>query len=457
MPIRTIPNSELKYHLISWDKKGQERTDDPDSSTGKLSDEVWKAIEQASAEGKPITDIYFTTHGWMGDVPGAVQQCDSWIGAMAACTDDREELLARRPDYRSLIIGVHWPSKPFGNESLSRTGRRGFAFAPGEDPAEELIEEAAESISDTPRAREALDTIVRTALEGTEPERMPLEVEDAYQALWEESGLSAEGPAGAPGSEGTRFDAQELYLAASDEMETGAEVEESGFRPSNLLFGPMRGLSYWKMKKRARTVGELGLGKFVREMQRRTSDSVGIHLMGHSFGCIVSSSLIGGENATEPLLRPINTVFLAQGAFSFWSYCSDIPVAPGKPGYFYPLVRDGKVSGPILSTQSESDTAVGKLYPLATGITRSVDFAPGDDYPRYGALGTFGFRGPGLDIVDLKMRALGESYEFEPGKIYNLESSHVISEGSFGAGSHGDIAKPTVGHAFWQAILAGLK
>jgi len=46
-------------------------------------------------------------------------------------------------------------------------------------------------------------------------------------------------------------------------------------------------------------------------------------------------------------------------------------------------------------------------------------------------------------------------YNFAPGKIYNLEGSRFIANGSGTSGAHNDIAGPEVAHAIWQAALAG--
>jgi hypothetical protein len=150
------------------------------------------------------------------------------------------------------------------------------------------------------------------------------------------------------------------------------------------------------------------------------------------------------------LVRPVDSVALVQGALSLWSYSSDIPTAAGKAGYFSSVVTEKKVAGPLLTTQSEFDTAVGRLYPWAAGVARQVVFAPGE-LPKYGAVGTFGIRGPGPDIVDLEMLPANVTYKFAPGKVYNLESSQYIREGTGLSGAHSDIAHAEVAHAVWQA------
>jgi hypothetical protein len=175
--------------------------------------------------------------------------------------------------------------------------------------------------------------------------------------------------------------------------------------------------------------------------------------MGHSFGCIVASAMLAGPGGKGNLPRPIDTLVLVQGALSLWSYCTSIPAAPGQAGYFRPLLDAQTVRGTIFSTQSIYDTAVGKIYPLGAGAARQVSFAPGE-LPKYGGLGAFGMRGPGCGAIDCQMAAVTGSNGFEPGKIYNVESSAFIVGGSGFSGAHSEIDKPEVAHAFWEAVIA---
>ena len=207
------------------------------------------------------------------------------------------------------------------------------------------------------------------------------------------------------------------------------------------------------MKDRARQIGETAGFQLLTKMQKTASERVRFHLMGHSFGCIVVSATIKGPKGQGNLVRPVDSLGLVQGALSIWSYCSDIPVAPGRVGYFYPLVAESRVAGPIITTQSEHDIAVRKSR-LAAGVRQQVSFDP-NELPKYAGLGDLGAHGPGLDTVDMKMLPDRASYNFEPGKIYNLESSDFISDNTgFGIGAHNDIAKPEVAHAVWSAAFA---
>src|SRR5262249_2834365 len=139
-------------------------------------------------------------------------------------------------------------------------------------------------------------------------------------------------------------------------------------------------LSFWKMKDRARQFGETGGFELLTALQRAagTERDIRFHLMGHSFGCIVVSATVSGPGGRGTLVRPINSLALLQGALSLWSYCAAVPAAPGKAGYFASIIADRKVAGPLVTTQSEFDTAVGRLYPLGAGVARQVSFAPGE-------------------------------------------------------------------------------
>jgi hypothetical protein len=68
-------------------------------------------------------------------------------------------------------------------------------------------------------------------------------------------------------------------------------------------------------------------------------------------------------------------------------------------------------------------------------------------------MGTFGVRGPGLDIDDVEMLDTNGSYGFRTGKIYNVAADKYISKMEGAAGAHNDIANKEVAHAFWEAVM----
>lgn len=440
MTIETIPNTDTQYYLLAYDKNGRERQDDPDAMQGGvLSEKVKEELRD-----QPVTDVFFISHGWKGDVPAAKDQYTRWIGAMLECEDDREKVRQVRSGFRPLLIGLHWPSLPWGDEELDVSA---ISFAPGEDPIAPLVEDAADKIADTEAAKQALRTIFAAALDDISPPTLPPEVVEAYKVLQREAGLDAEGPAAAPGADAEEFDPEQLYQADMD------DAVSFGLPGTGGLLTVLQQLSFWKMKARAKDFGESGAGALLRDLQGIAADrDVRFHLMGHSFGCIAVSATVAGTGGNTPLLKPVHSLFLVQGALSLWAYCSDIPVAKGKAGYFNSIVSSNKVAGPIVTTQSEHDTAVGRLYPLAAGLKRQLVFAAGE-LPKYGGLGSFGIRGPGVAIEDLEMLPTDGDYKFQAGKSYNLESSEFIREGGGASGAHSDIDRPEVAHAFWAAVM----
>ena len=434
MPIQTSPASATKYHLIAFDGAGSERTDD---AAGMMSERILADIKAAGA-----TDIFILSHGWQGDMPAAIQQYDKWIDAAARCTADLDALKNARPGFTPFTIGIHWPSLAWGDEEIP-TGS--VSFAPGASPLEGLVSKYAARLADTPAARTALRTIITAALTDIAPDTMPAEVSAAYTALNREAGLASGGPAAGPGADREPFDPERVYAAAQDSTSFGLLDNLGG------LLAPLRTLTFWQMKDRAKAIGESAVHQLLQKIQQATGGDVRIHLMGHSFGCIVVSATLAGPGGTAPLVRPVNSLALVQGAFSLWSYCTDIPVALGQPGYFASVASGGKVSGPIVTTQSSRDTAVGTYYPIAAGLRGDVAFAAA--LPKYGGVGSFGLRGPGLDIVDLAMKPATDAYTLEPGKIYNLESTQYICDGGGTSGAHNDIAKSEVAHPIWTAAL----
>jgi hypothetical protein len=443
MPIEQISGTGLSYHLITFDAGGYERVE-PDGEQASR-----RALAVLAEE--PVTDVFLFSHGWQGDVPAARGQYDAWIRAMAGCRADIERMdEARGRAFRPLLIGLHWPSLPFGNEELGGGGAASFAASAGMAPVEveAMVDAYAARIADTPAARAALRVIIERAIDDVAPDDLPPEVADACAVLDRESGLGAAGERAEPGADREPFDPEGVYRAVQEEEAVSFGV--GGF--GGLLALP-RTLSFWAMKDRARRLGEGGGHALLNDLQRAAGAGreVRFHLMGHSFGCIVASAMLAGPGGRGRLIRPIDSLALVQGALSLWSYCGEIPTAPGRSGYFHEVLAGGRVRGPIVTTQSEYDVAVGRWYPLAAGVAGQVAFASGG-LPRYGAVGAFGLRGLDAVAYDGEIGPADAAYDFEPGRVYNLEGSRIIRENAgFFVGAHSDFARPEVAHAVWEA------
>ena len=450
MPIEQVPGTELSYYLVSYDKDGRERDNDPD---GMMSERVARAVAQDN-----VTDVFIMSHGWKGDVPAAKEQYEKWIGAMVACAADRQEIRQRRKNFKPLLVGFHWPSQPWGDEEFGMSAAASFAASAetaGVETVDQLVEHYvdlyADRVADSDAGRAAIRTIVRAAASGAPPgPKLPPDVEDAYRVLDRESGLGGNGPSAAPGDDREPFDPNKAY--ANAKPAAGEAVSFGGMGLSRLL-SPLRQLSFWKMKDRARALGESAGCTLLMNAQSAvpTGHDVRFHLMGHSFGCIVMSAFLNGPDGTATP-RPVHSLTLVQGATSLWGYCEANPPLTTAAGYFRGLIDKKKVTGAILTTQSKRDTAVGKFYPIAAGIARQLNFPVGESLPKYGGIGAFGLQGRGLNLQDLPCGDASHSYNFEPGRIYNLECTLVIKDGTGASGAHSDIAKPEVAHAMWEAV-----
>jgi hypothetical protein len=438
MSYRTIPDLGIKYALISFDDDGKERTDD--AVGGRFSTAL---VEQARTE-KP-TNIFLFSHGWKGDFNAAVDQYDRWIGAMWRLEADR---VAMGPGFQPMFIGLHWPSLPWGEEKLPDAAS--FADSVETPDFEELYEYTVQHFGDTPKVRESLRTIFDAQKEDPAAVTVPEEAVAAYQELAGAIGFSAGGDADAPpDAEGAPLDPDEAVRADRAASTTASFGGGSGFFKG--ILGGLRQLSFWTMKHRARTVGEGGMHQFVAALQEACDAQ--IHLMGHSFGCIVMSSILHGPKGASVLRRPIDSVALVQGALSLWSY-GDRVFTSKQAGYFNPILLNKRVSGPLVTTQSVHDTAVGTYYPAAVGLVGEAAF--GDDLPQYGAMGAFGIQGSDAAQA-VKMLEPTGSYGFKPGGVYNIESSGFIKKMDGASGAHSDIDGPEVAHMLWQAAQASAR
>lgn len=441
MPVEQVPGTALHYYMVSYDPVGRERRDDPG---GRMGQRVIDALGDES-----VTDVFLLSHGWQGDVPAARAQYSKWIAAMDACRADVDRMRERRPRFRPLLVCLHWPSRPWGDEELAAAS--GAFDAVPLPSVEDLIARYAEQVADTPAARDALGVIFAAAERDIAPESLPADVRTAYEVLDRESQLRHDGAGGAPGDDREPFDPDRVYAAALDEAVSFGDMSLGG------LLAPLGTLSFWKMKARACLLGETGaaaeLFGWLLKVGAARPD-VRFHLMGHSFGCIVVSALLAGRPGRDPLPRPVDSVVLVQGALSIWSFCARIPYQSSRAGYFHRVVSEKCVAGPILATLSEHDTALSRFYPMGAGLRRQIAYSTPDEFPRYGALGTYGARGPDLPVSDEQLQPVSVPYRFESGRVYNIESSQYICEGKGASGAHSDIAKPEVAHAVWGAALA---
>jgi hypothetical protein len=439
--VEPVAGTNLDYYLVTFDKNGNELS----WTDGTLCSD--KAI--AKLKDGTVTDVFIFSHGWMGDVPQAKIQYGNWIAAMAACQADIAAMRQARPGFSPLLIGIHWPSLPFGDETLRA------ALGPA-DAGRVPIDLLADGIADTRRARQSLERIMAAA-EQPPPDRLPNSLVEAFQILPQEAGLRTGGVTAPPGADGDDFDPVALYsdLTLDAQVRSSTRATATSGRNYNLLY-MLAILSFWTMKDRARLIGESGGRQLLLNLQSAVTGNqeVRFHLMGHSFGCIVLSAMLQGSSSDRRTPRPISSISLVQGALSHWSFCTNV-VGTGTPGYFRSILDRSLVTGPIITTQSQNDTAVRVLYPYAAQFKHQRAMAPSNApvFPEYGAIGCFGIQGQNSDATPVSLLNVGQPYRFVAGKIYNLECTNVISKMYPISGAHSDIAHPEVAHAIWSAAL----
>ncbi|WP_159067944.1 CHAT domain-containing protein [Trinickia symbiotica] len=460
MPTLDIPESDIEYFLILFDENGRERPEKDGSSLSAV------IVERLMDRTSPITDVFVCSHGWKGDVPAAIDQYNRWGGAMAACAGDIAAMTAQRSLFKPMVIGLHWPSLPWGMEAVapSASGLLGTR----EDLQIGLL---ISDFGDSPEVHAALHRIVSYA-DAAHDFKLSIGIVEDFETLFGASGLRTGSAGGRPGADQDGFDPRAIVewvasratsngagsaVASEPAPLTGSAAPTYllgiGNQIKDAILSPLRQLSFWKMKDRARQLGETGAHALLDAMQAASPDAH-FHLMGHSFGCIVVSGMIAGApgGSVAALRRPVETLFLVQGALSLWSYAANVPYAPGTTGYFERIIEAGLVRGPLLTTRSKFDTAIGTFYPLGAAAKDQLLLQAGD-FPKYGGIGAFGIQGVG-DTIGLRLGPVDALYDFSAGRIFNFEASDVIRIGDGASGAHSDIAHPEVAHAFWSAAIS---
>src|SRR5689334_7507973 len=108
MGFETLSGTSIQYGLISYDAHGRERPEGTQTMSTQL-------IQRAAHD--QVTNVFVFCHGWKGDVPAAREQYDSWIGTfMRSSNVQRAAHLS--PKFSPLLVGLHWPSQPWGDEEL---------------------------------------------------------------------------------------------------------------------------------------------------------------------------------------------------------------------------------------------------------------------------------------------------------------------------------------------------
>lgn len=192
----------------------------------------------------------------------------------------------------------------------------------------------------------------------------------------------------------------------------------------------LRQTTYYAMKRRAGTIGELGLGPLLGRLSR-SAPEVRVHLVGHSHGArLVAFALRGLPEGAHN----VKSVTLLQAAFSHYAFASRLPHAPHRGGVLGALQQ--LVDGPVVACHSRHDTALAVFYPLASSLAGDTAAAAGTD-PRWQAMGHTGIRAvAGTPAVTLDA-ALRDG--LPASGCVSVDASRVVRTGWPPSGAHGDI------------------
>lgn len=209
----------------------------------------------------------------------------------------------------------------------------------------------------------------------------------------------------------------------------------------------LRCATYWEMKNRAGVVGKAGLGPLLAGIHA-AAPAMRVHLIGHSFGArLVSYALAGLPGGLTGAASPVKSLFLIQGAFSHFAFAEALPFDRARKGELAGMA--GRVDGPLLTTFSSKDLAVGHAYPIASVLAGQDAAAAGDLMYRWQGMGHDGAQA--VDAAVALLGPVGMEYPFRRGEWLNLEANHVIVHGAPPSGAHRDIIHPEIA---WAALAA---
>lgn len=431
--LRLDDGSEFPYYIIPFDKRGV--CDGPQTRQHLID----------SVRAGSYSDIFLFSHGWNNDWTVATKRYEEFINGYMAMR--RQHNLPLPANYRPLLVGIFWPSTAmvFGE------GEQGPQIA-GADPAAvdariaEERREIAELAAELPaeKAGRFYELTQKSALTAAEA----LELADIAKVFYHDRDeeLQLQSPI-------TAKEIVTLWAAATPE--TDEDLDDFGLAGAGTAGGPqaaglgdllkkldprniVRTLTVYQMKDRAGTVGALGVGPLLRELL--AAGKARLHLIGHSYGgkVVLSATAFGPE-----LPRKVESMLLLQPAVSHLCFAESIP-ANGLPGGYRPALA--RVNKPILTTFSAHDFPLTKTFHLA--LRREDDLgeakiaAGGDPPSKYAALGGFGPRHAGEQLLDIQ----------DPGQPYQLGAAGWVLglRGTRTIKGHGDISNPST----WWALYS---
>ncbi len=387
----------------------------------------------AAVSGGAITDLFVFSHGWNNSEGTARDLYQAMFTMLAGM------LGPKLPT--SACVGVLWPSLLFPEDdpALPDTPSTGAQLAAALAPA-------------FPGSDQQLATM------GTMLDQQPQDAGQLEQFHQLASGLVTSPPL-APEDAGPQAaitgDTSAVFGHAAAMSKTAGTSAQGLPNPFTVLWSGarevLRTMSYYEMKNRAGVIGQRGLGPLLGRLAAGSAQ-LRVHLMGHSFGArLVSYSLTGLPESAVGNASTVKSLTLIQGAFSHFAFASPTPCQAVPSGALSGVLT--RVGGPLLSTFTAADRAVGWWYPAASMLAHQNAQSMTDLTYEWGGMGHDGFQqSPAGTTVTLQ--AQGYDYGFASGGVYLLDANNVIkADQSPFSGAHSDIRHPEVAWAVRAAAL----
>ncbi len=396
-----------------------------------------------------ITDLLVLSHGWNNDMG----QARKLYRKILKYVKKRIEAGQVEPGDRRLgVLAVLWPSKKFAERELIASGAASFGGALADEALIEDLRKLSDvfdapdgnvvidqltalvpRLEDSPQAQREFADLARSLLVDSPDAEVDSEVPDQLRdmpgdELLEELGkpdLSHAVRQGEPGEVGTAAGLGSFF----------AGIKGGALTLMNLL-------TYYQMKDRAGVVGMRGLRPLLDEIVAE-HPSIKLHLVGHSFGARLVTAAIRGEDGSPRL--EVASLALLQAAFSHNGIAENYD-GDGNDGYFRLVMRDRRVTGPVIITYTTNDTAVGLAYPIASRLAGHDAATIGGPDSRFGGMGANGAQHT-PEAVNGVLGGPGAVYAFEAGKVYNLLADETIND-------HSDVENEAVAGALVAAIAS---
>jgi len=438
------------YFEVEFNRKGEVNSD---AQVATLADFIAK---------QNVTDLLVFAHGWNNDEAEARTLYSHWLTSARAVIDDPRKLVPGVANRRFAMMAVLWPSKRFAEQDLIPGGAAGLAGGTTTDKLAAQLEDMKKLFSEKDEkaaldhAKLLLPKIRKDANARSEfVERLrslvsnkSADAEDGSDLLFKKSSEDLFACMSAPvkGAKG-KIDPEAGGAASVGGAKKHTAADDGGAAGlgdwlNKVLEGAQNladFTTYYEMKARAGLVGTHGVNAALQRL-RKTQPALKLHLIGHSFGGRLVTSVIDGRDHATPLV--FDSMTLLQAAFSHNGFAQNYH--DGKNGYFRRVVTDKRVKGPVVVTFTKNDNAVGIAYPLASRMNNVDASAMGDANDRFGGIGRNGAQKT-PEAVFATLLEVGGAYALKPGAINNLNADKFVH-------SHGDVASKPVAYATLTAI-----